>query len=76
MKKFYFSFGVSMAYRKKFVLIHADDRAAARHMMHKCHGDRWAFDYSDTEWHGTSMSNDCTLLAEFRQDDPSIDWEF
>ena len=74
MNKYYFTFGCAMPYRKTFVLMHARSPEMARTMMFAAHGPKWSMMYDEEQFDGMAKKYGYTMMAEFREDAPNIDW--
>jgi len=48
--KYYFTFGFGQPHENGFYIIRATDYGSARSEMFRLFGDKWAFQYSETEW--------------------------
>lgn len=61
---YYFTFGYGHAHPKGYLIINADDWAAARAYMFKLYKDKWAFQYTEDDFHRRCEKYNLDLIKE------------
>ena len=75
MSIFYATFGVGMAYRKRYVKLIAENESKARDMMHAAHGAMWCVIYTEDRFKGQKEKYGYTELSTLTSNDPFVDWD-